>query len=512
MTVCLPARARAYRLSPWEKARARVLATVLLLLTACATDGERLAQAGPTSAEEPRSGIQVHLDTGEETPHHFTPPFGAPVEVSQAQFDAAMARLVAELELPSSRRQRLSLVTCGQPGQEDEGTALTRGYHHWCEHRGSPGDCFSLLGNALSLGAEARRTLALTIALGSVWDGSVEMWAGMVDPVALQSMVMPAMAGYLAMLAFPNPVTQAAAVSFGCFMVAYLGVDTVWSLLRGWRQLELETQRARTFSEVREAGERFGRVMGAQVGRLLVMLATAALGSTTNLLMKGPGLPGYAQATTLARTQLGLGLSAVGQVRQVLVGQGRFTLTLAPGALAMASQGTDGGGDAPSRYRLPVIESWRKPRFTEDGKILPYKGTRNPPTPITNLGRNRAGQTVTDGKHTIRFDKDGFPEFNSKFETILDDVHIGSGKSSAHQRAANTRLYRAIEQDPTLAKELGLSPSDVSKLSKTDYAPIRYTWHHHQDVGRMQLILREEHRLATPNTGGMAIWGGGYSP
>ena len=60
------------------------------------------------------------------------------------------------------------------------------------------------------------------------------MWKGMVDPVALQSMVMSAMAGYLAMLVLPNPVTQAAAISFTCFMVAYLGVDTVWSLLEGW--------------------------------------------------------------------------------------------------------------------------------------------------------------------------------------------------------------------------------------------------------------------------------------
>ncbi|WP_375772864.1 HNH endonuclease [Archangium gephyra] len=481
-----------------------------LLLTACATD--RQVASVPSDTQREHSRVQVRLETEEGSLRTFVPPRGVPVEVTRAQFDLAMTWLVAELELPSARRQRLALTTCGQPGQEDEGTALTRGYHHWCERRGTPGDCLSLLGNTRSLGAEARRTLALTIALGSVWDGSVEVWAGMVDPVVLQSMVMPAMAGYLAMLAFPNPVTQAAAVSFGCFMVAYLGVDTVWSLLRGWRQLELETQRARTFSEVREAGERFGRVMGAQVGRLLVMLATAALGSTTNLLMKGPGLPGYAQASLMARTQVGLGLSAVGQVRQVLVGQGSFTLTLAPGALAMASQGTDGGGDAPSGHRLPVIESWRKPRFTEDGKILPYKGTRNPPTPITNLGRNRAGQTVTDGKRTIRFDKDGFPEFNSKFETLLDDIHIGSGKSSAHQRAANTKLYRAIEQDPHLAKELGLIQSDVSKLLKSDYAPSRYTWHHHQDVGRMQLVLRDEHRLATPNTGGMAIWGGGYSP
>lgn len=493
---------------------------VLLLLVACATDGGRSTQAGPTSAKEPHGRIQIHLDAGEGTPRRLTPPRRAPVEVTQAQFDAAMARLVAGLELPSPRRQRLALSSCGRPGQEDEGPALTRDYHRWCERRGTSGDCLSLLGNAFSLGAEAKRTLALSIAMGSVWEGSVEVWAGMVDPVALQSMVMSAMAGYLAMLAFPLPVTQAAAISFGCFMVAWLGVDTVWSLLQGWRQLERETQQARTFTEVREAGERFGRVMGAQVGRLLVMLATAAIGSTTNLLMKGPGLPGYAQASVIARTQLGMELSAVGQVRQMLVGQGSFTLTLAPGALAMASQGADGGGsqgapspaaqsNAPSKYRLPFIESWRKPRFTEDGKILPYKGTRNPPTPITNLGRNRAGQTITDGKHTVRFDKDGFPEFNTKFETLLDDVHIGSTQRFSHYKAANHQLSQAIKKDPSLTKELGFNANTIEKLSTSTRPPDGYSWHHHQDVGRMQLVKIDEHQLAAPHTGGMAIWGGG---
>ncbi|HYO52610.1 HNH endonuclease [Archangium sp.] len=434
-----------------------------------------------------------------------------------------MARLVADLRLPSPPHQPLALLSCGQPGQQDEGAALTHNYHRWCERRGTPGDCLSLLGDTLYLGPEARRTLALSISLGSVWEGSVGVWAGMVDPVALQSMVMSAMAGYLVMLAFPNPVTQAAAVSFGCFMVAWLGLDTVWSLLAGFRQLELETQQARTFAEVREAGERFGRVMGAQVGRLLVMLATAALGSTTNLMMKGPGLPGYTQAAVTARTQVRLNLSEVGQVRQMLVGQGSFALTLAPGALAMASQGMSGGdntsapsqtaqNNAPSKYRLKEkdIASWRKPRFTEDGKILPYKSTRNPSNPITNLGRNRAGQTITDGRNTIRFDKDGFAEFETKFETILDDIHIGSGRPELHMKAANRRLFDALRSDPGLAKGLGLSRTNIDQLLTLDRAPRGYIWHHHQDVCRMQLVQAEAHILSSPHTGGMAIWGGGY--
>ncbi|AKJ02782.1 putative lipoprotein [Archangium gephyra] len=481
-----------------------------LLLAACATDGTPVAGSVPGTARGPHSRVQVRLETEEGPLRTFVPPRAMPVKVTPEQFDSAMARLVAGLELPSPSRHRLALTACGQSGQEEAGTALTRGYQFWCERRGTPGDCLSLLGNMPSLGAEARRTLALTIALGSVWEGSVDVWASMVDPVALQSMVMSAMAGYLAMLAFPNPVTQAAAVSFGCLMVAWLGVDTVWSLLQGWRQLELETQQARTFAEVREAGERFGRVMGAQVGRLLVMLATAALGSTTNLLMKGPRLPGHAQASLMARTQLSLELAAVGQVRQVLVGQGSITLTLAPGALAMASQGTDGGGQAPSKYHPPTIESWRKPRFTEDGKILPYKGTRDPPKPITNLGRNRAGQTITDGKNNVRFDKDGFAEFDTKFETILDDIHIGSGRSEQHMRAANRRLFDAIKSEPGLAKELGLSKTSIEQLLTLERAPRGYIWHHHQDVCRMQLVQEEAHILSRPHTGGMAIWGGGH--
>jgi hypothetical protein len=81
----------------------------LLLLTACATDGGRPTQASPTSGKETRGNIQIHLDTGEGTPRLLTPPRKAPVEVTQAQFDAAMIRLVAELNLPSPRQQRLAL-------------------------------------------------------------------------------------------------------------------------------------------------------------------------------------------------------------------------------------------------------------------------------------------------------------------------------------------------------------------------------------------------------------------
>ncbi|WPB73393.1 HNH endonuclease [Archangium violaceum] len=239
-----------------------------LLLAACATDGTRVVESDPGAMRGPHSRVQVRVETEEESSRTFFPPRVMPVEVTAAQFDLAMARLVAGLELPSPSRHRLALTACGQPGQEDQGAALTRGYRFWCERRGTPGDCLSLLGNVHSLGAEARRTLALTIALGSVWEGSVDVWANMVDPVALQS----------------------------------------------------------------------------------------------------------------------------------------------------------------------------------------------------------------------------------------DDIHIGSGRSEQHMRAANRRLFDAIKSEPGLAKELGLSRTNIDQLLTLDRAPRGYIWHHHQDVCRMQLVQEEAHILSRPHT------------
>lgn len=92
-------------------------ALVALLLAACATDGGRLTTV-PTAEQASRgSHIQVHLETGEGTPRTFTPPRRAPVEVTEAMFEATMAKLVVGLEFPAPPRQRLALMSWGGSGQ-----------------------------------------------------------------------------------------------------------------------------------------------------------------------------------------------------------------------------------------------------------------------------------------------------------------------------------------------------------------------------------------------------------
>jgi hypothetical protein len=183
-----------------------------------------------------------------------------------------------------------------------------------------------------------------------------------------------------------------------------------------------------------------------------------------------------------------------------------------PSSVHMAANRHGGARSRPSPSsagRLVQVEAWRKPKLLEDGRISPYQGTRKPPLPIPNLGRNRAGQVVTQGKHTVRFDSDGFPEFKTHFEILLDGSHIGTGNRVAHFKAANQALLEAIQKDPNLARVLELPPETISRLPSLSKAPEGYSWHHHQDVGRMQLVHGDTHRLSIPHTGGMAIWGGG---
>ena len=248
------------------------------------------------------------------------------------------------------------------------------------------------------------------------------------------------------------------------------------------------------------------------------MVATAAVGWGSHMTLKGPGLPGFSRAAQLLKAETGLSLSAVAsEVNAVMVAQPSITVVLAPTAYAMASQGMEGGQGSrplsqsgPSHSRLERIEKWRKPKFSEDGRVLPYKGTRSPPEPIVNLGRNRAGKTLKNGKDTVRFDENGFAEFETRFETLLEESHIGSSRPDLHFRAANKRLYDAVQADSGLARQLGLSAEEVAALPTSRKPPSGYSWHHHQDVGRMQLITDSAHDLAKPHTGGMAIWGGGY--
>ncbi|HEX5753661.1 MAG TPA: polymorphic toxin type 28 domain-containing protein [Archangium sp.] len=185
--------------------------------------------------------------------------------------------------------------------------------------------------------------LALSFSLDSVWEGAAVPLGELVDPVAFKVMVYTAMSTWLLTLMMPEPVTKGLAAVLTVYLVAYLGLGPVWSMVKaGWVLLE-ESEGARTVEAVKQAGRRFGRVLGDNGMRVFLLLATAAIGGQTQFVGRGPGLPGFPQAALASAARTRVSLEAAGQVRTVVLGARELVVGLAPTAVAASVLGPGGG-------------------------------------------------------------------------------------------------------------------------------------------------------------------------
>ncbi|QRN95221.1 hypothetical protein JRI60_40085 [Archangium violaceum] len=214
--------------------------------------------------------------------------------------------------------------------------------------------------------------LALSSAMDTVWEGAAVPISEYLDPLAFKLMVCTAMSTYLLTLMIPEPVTKGLAAILTLYLVAYLGLGPVWSMVEaGWKLLE-ETKRATTTEEMKAAGHRFGRVLGDSGMRVLLLLATAALSGETNFVSKGPKLPGFGRAALASPARMGVMLEAAGQVRSVALGAKQLTVVLAPTAVAATSmrQGDGSPPDQNSQVRASngVSPTARVTRFTSQAR------------------------------------------------------------------------------------------------------------------------------------------------
>jgi hypothetical protein len=98
-----------------------------------------------------------------------------------------------------------------------------------------------------------------------------------------------------------------------------------------------------------------------------------------------------------------------------------------------------------------------------------------------------------------------FPVFDSDYDAVIPPEHYESG-SYTHAQIANEQLAAAVEQNPSYEAQFNEMQLEQIRDGET---PDGYTWHHHEEAGRMQLVDSETHELAR-HTGGMSLWGGGY--
>lgn len=332
-------------------------AVLLIVLTACS--GTRPLSHAPENERDRVPGAAWY---GLSVVSPRTVPV-EPVEVDEDAFAHTLTRLVREAR-PGARpheaaRRLFAQSLDGNPSESASdgylirlapvqvaGSAsaseaeLTREYLRWCERTQGGGDCLRLLTDGPTVRGEDRYALALALSFGSVLEEARHALKGMVEAPALVAMLVWTASVYLLLWSLPDPASKALAAGLTVALLGWLGVDTVWSLMRGWVRLTEDAHRATSFAQLSAAGERFGRVMGENTARVLVMLVAAVLGGTVKTLaQKLPRLPGFQQAAVQAEAQGGVRLAAVAEVETVAASsEGTFSVVMQrPGSPASAA-------------------------------------------------------------------------------------------------------------------------------------------------------------------------------
>jgi Domain of unknown function (DUF4157) len=186
-------------------------------------------------------------------------------------------------------------------------------------------------------------------------------------------------AAYIALWLFPNPIFIGLAMAISLLLLAVFTVSEIMNLVRAWTGVSFESKVARSFEDLRAAGERFGKATGGTTFRVLVMIFMYLAGKALPKAGTAPkmgggggaGTAGAESASALERLMIGgpgggagggagaavMGRPAVGQAAveaiQVLAdGTVVIVKVASAGAVAggplgptmMAMQGPTGGG------------------------------------------------------------------------------------------------------------------------------------------------------------------------
>ena len=210
----------------------------------------------------------VRLDTGHGQRLEHTPrTSGGSVQVGADDFTESLARLV--LEVPLSLRASdtgwwVRASTRGSAVDRAMRSALHKDYGRWCRAHEGPGDCLSLLEDGLGFDDRKRLALAVGLSLDPMHESIADAVEETLNPTFFKAVVVSALVSWAVLAANPEPLFTKAAASV--VLLAYLGIDSFLAMVSACAELKRSADRATTFEELEEAGERFGRVVGTQGG------------------------------------------------------------------------------------------------------------------------------------------------------------------------------------------------------------------------------------------------------
>lgn len=102
----------------------------------------------------------------------------------------------------------------------------------------------------------------------------------------------------------------------------------------------------------------------------------------------------------------------------------------------------------------------------------------------------------------VKFDSKGFPVFE-KIVTVNIPKKYWKKDRDVHFYQANKILYERLRKSATLKRKF--NRRQISEL-KERQTPSGFTWHHHQERGRLDLVETKIHSKV-PHKGGFSIWG-----
>ena len=444
------------RQRPWLGAWTLI---VLFLHAACATP--RFHQdARPLTAESEAEGTWEGEAADELIRLALPTRFGA-VQVSNFELNEALTTLVLNMPLrvasahfPLSPNRKLALASVPLTGGEWR-TPLARSYGSFCERQGTPGDCLGLFKDGPGLDGEDKRDLALALSVNAALESRDAELRGMFSTTQLWTTLSLTLIGYMALVAAPEPVSKGVAASLALLMWGYLGWE-FFDLVRAYFQLWEEAAEASTFAELREAGDRFGKVIGPNSVRILLLLGTAAVGETAALVSKAPKLPGFAKAAGALESQAGIRdvLTAVQEADKVkvAVAEGTFSIVLPANVLSMAVRGS------PASTSASPAPLKKKPEVHHIATIENEKSTLRggPWTKVFKPIFDKAGMSMKDPANTVSLLGHRGPHPEEYHQAVFRHLKTAT-ETCPNQQACAVALRTAL-------RELAAEISDAGSL------------------------------------------------
>jgi hypothetical protein len=422
----------------------------------------------------------VRLDTGQGQPLIHIPRMGEPkpVELEEEEFIKAIVKEArrmrpslnperaarAMFEVPPRSgwyryTQREGVVPLDAPPPASKwaeaAARVTQEYLQFCEALGKPGDCRKALMNNPVLTGDGRYALAMSFAIEEIIPEMMQSFKDMADPEAIKASLYWTMAIYAAMWLAPEPVfSKGLATVVTASFVCYIGVDTFWTLIQGFRRMVEELDHATSFAAIREAGRKYGKVMGKNAARAFALLLMAAIGQTAaSFSAKVPTLPGSAQASAAGAARVGIRLTQVAQAEAVTVTADAVTIALAPNAVAMTAQSLSGAASSP-------VDMEGHDHHIATDKWTEATHSGGPWTPKFQKIFDRAGMSLNDPANIVRIRGHKGPhpqEYHERIYKRLDEATKSCSSIEQCRKALTAELER-------LAKQISTEGTSLNKL------------------------------------------------